>query len=379
MRSITLLVSGGLAVLATPTLAQAPADTLPVPPVVRSHGGVLRLELDAATSTVAVAGRRVALTVYGGQYQPPTLRLRAGDTLRVRLTNKLVDPTNLHTHGLSVSPLGNSDNVFLRVAPGETRDYEIAVPAGHPAGLFWYHPHPHGFSDLQTRNGMSGAIIVEGLLDPFPTLRHLREQVLLLKDLQTENGRFAVLGIGKHTTRTINGVANPTIVMRPGETQLWRVGNVGADLYYELSLAGHHFQVVARDGHRRARLTPTDTLVLSPGARVEVLVTAGAPGVYLLRTGDVDTGPAGNQYAGAVMATVRVQGPRMKPVGLPPALLPVEDLRPKVTNRRTIVFSESQDGDTFFVDRKQFDMGRTDIRVKLGAVEEWTIRNDADE
>jgi FtsP/CotA-like multicopper oxidase with cupredoxin domain len=137
--------------------------------------------------------------------------------------------------------------------------------------------------------------------------------------------------------------------------------------------------VVARDGHRRARLTPTDTLVLSPGARVEVLVTAGAPGVYLLRTGDVDTGPAGNQYAGAVMATVRVQGSRMKPVGLPSALLPVEDLRPKVTNRRTIVFSESQDGDTFFVDRKQFDMDRTDVRVKLGAVEEWTIRNDADE
>jgi FtsP/CotA-like multicopper oxidase with cupredoxin domain len=57
----------------------------------------------------------------------------------------------------------------------------------------------------------------------------------------------------------------------------------------------------------------------------------------------------------------------------------VEDLRPKVTNRRTIVFSESQDGDTFFVDRKQFDMNRTDVRVKLGAVEEWTIRNDADE
>src|SRR6266849_6417005 len=113
--------------------------------------------------------------------------------------------------------------------------------------------------------------------------------------------------------------------------------HAGADLYYLLTLDRHHFQVVARDGNRRARLTTMDTLRLSPGARVEVLVTAGAPGVYLLRTGDIDTGPAGNQYKGTVMATVRVEGSRTTPVALPPALLPVEDLRGKVTNRRTLV------------------------------------------
>jgi len=43
------------------------------------------------------------------------------------------------------------------------------------------------------------------------------------------------------------------------------------------------------------------------------------------------------------------------------------------------VYSESEDGNTFFIDGKTFDMNRTDIRVKLGAVEEWTIRNNADE
>jgi len=228
---------------------------------------------------------------------------------------------------------------------------------------------------------MSGALIVEGLLDPFPTLRHVPERLLLLKDLQVENGRVVLTHIGQNTIRTVNGTVNPVIVLRPGETELWRIGNVGADLYYQLTLDGHRFQVVARDGIRRARLEPKDTLRLSPGARVEVLVTAGAPGVYLLRTGDINTGPEGNQYAGTVMATVRVEGSPATPVAPPPggALLPVEDLREKITNRRTIVYTESRDGDTLFIDGKKFDMNRTDIRVKLGAIEEWTIRNESDE
>jgi FtsP/CotA-like multicopper oxidase with cupredoxin domain len=122
-------------------------------------------------------------------------------------------------------------------------------------------------------------------------------------------------------------------------------------------------------------MTTADTIRLSPGARAEVLVTAGASGVYLLRTGNIDTGPEGNQYPGTVMATVRVEGPPAKPVALPPALLPVEDLRSRVTHRRTIVFTETADGDTLFIDGKTFDPNRTDVRVKLGAIEEWTIRN----
>jgi len=358
---------------------QAATETFREPPVVASRAGVLRVSLRPASSMVSVGGQRAMLVAYNGLYIPPTLRVHPGDTIRLRLTNALAEPTNLHTHGLTVSPRGNSDNVSLIVAPGQTQHYEIRLPTDHPSGLYWYHPHPHGFSDEQTRNGMSGALIVEGLLDPFPTLRHLPERLLLLKDLQVENGRVALTHIGRNTIRTVNGTVNPVIVLRPGETELWRIGNVGADLYYRLTLDGYHFQVVARDGNRRAHLTTVDTLRLSPGARVEVLVTAGAPGVHLLRTGDIDTGPEGNQYAGTVMATVRVAGSPATPVALPQTLLPVEDLRGKVTNRRTLVYTESKDGDTLFIDGKTFDMNRTDIRVKLGAIEEWTIRNESDE
>jgi FtsP/CotA-like multicopper oxidase with cupredoxin domain len=361
--------------------SSVPANEFREPPVVASQAGVLRVSLTPAPSMVSVGGHRALLVAYNGLYIPPTLRVRPGDTIRLRLTNALAEPTNLHTHGLTVSPSGNSDNVLLTVAPGQTQHYEIRLPSDHPSGLYWYHPHPHGLSDEQTRNGMSGALIVEGLLEPFPTLRQLPERLLLLKDLQVENERVALTHIGRNTIRTVNGTVNPVIVLRPGETELWRIGNVGADLYYQLTLDGSHFLVVARDGNRRARLEAKDTLRLSPGARVEVLVTAGAPGVHLLRTGDIDTGPEGNQYAGTVMATVRVEGSPATPVALPPggALLPVDDLRERITNRRTIVYTESKDGDTLFIDGKTFDMNRTDIRVKLGAIEEWTIRNESDE
>ena len=354
-------------------------ETFRDPTVVASRDGTLELTLDAARAPVELAGRRVSAQAYNGSYLPPTLRVHPGDVIRLRLVNALDETTNLHVHGMAVSPLGTSDNVFLHIAPGRAQDYEIRIPATQPPGMYWYHPHAHGHSDEQVRNGMSGALVVEGLLDPFPELRGLREHVLLLKDAQIGDGKIVRRGIGDDAERTVNGQLDPTITLQPGETQLWRIGNVGADLYYLLTLDGHRFYEVARDGHRLARLVPKRQLLLEPGAREEVLVQAAGPGTYQLRTAGFDTGPQGNRYPGAVLATVRVEGAAVPPLTLPKRLLPVADLRRRITGRRTIVFSETADGDTLFVDGRTFDPSRTDTRVTLGAIEEWTIRNESGE
>ena len=350
-------------------------EALRDPAVVASYDGALEVSVTAARGAAQVGGRQVIAQVYNGTYLPPTLRVQPGDVIRLRLVNALDETTNLHVHGLAVSPLGTSDNVFLHIAPGRAQDYEIRVPATQPPGLYWYHPHPHGRSDEQVRNGMSGALIVEGLLDPFSELRGLQEHVLLLKDVQIGDGKVVRREIGDDVVRTVNGMLNPVITFRPGETQLWRIGNVGADLYYLLTLDGHRFYEVARDGHRLARLVPKRQLLLEPGAREEVLVQAAGAGTYQLRAAGFDTGPQGNRYPGAVLATVRVEGTAVPPLALPKRLLPVADLRRQITHRRTIEFSESADGDTMFVDGRTFDPNRTDTRVKLGAIEEWTIRN----
>jgi FtsP/CotA-like multicopper oxidase with cupredoxin domain len=95
-------------------------------------------------------------------YVAPTIEVNPGDTVRITLHNKLppdpscvatgMDPdtphcfngTNLHSHGLWVSPTGNSDNVLLSINPGVDFQYEYNIPPDHPAGTFWYHSHRHG-------------------------------------------------------------------------------------------------------------------------------------------------------------------------------------------------------------------------------------------
>jgi suppressor of ftsI len=354
-RPLLLIFSTALAALAVsrPAAAQTavappaqPGAAAPTafrePAALSSRAGVLSLTLTAARSSIMIGDQPAVAEVYDGSYTPPTLRVHPGDAIRLRLVNRLDEPTNLHMHGLRVGPGGVSDNVFLTVLPGHSQDYEFHIPANHPPGLFWYHPHEHHFSNEQVRNGMAGALIVEGLLDPFPALRGLKERTLLLKDIQLQDGRVANLGIGVHASRTVNGLVDPTLVMRPGETELWRIGNLGANLYYRLRLDGHRFFQVARDGNRLARIVPADELFLPPGGRIEVLVQGGTRGTFRFRTLAVNTGRGGDRYAGAALATLRVEGRAVPERTLPTTLLPVKDLRGSVTGRRTVVFSEGK-------------------------------------
>jgi FtsP/CotA-like multicopper oxidase with cupredoxin domain len=90
----------------------------------------------------------------------------------------------LHFHGLHVSPQHPQDDVLRMMAmPGESLDYKVIVPPDSPPGLYWYHTHPHGESAEQDLDGMSGAIIVEGIERYYPELRQMRERVLILRDL----------------------------------------------------------------------------------------------------------------------------------------------------------------------------------------------------
>jgi FtsP/CotA-like multicopper oxidase with cupredoxin domain len=135
--------------------------------------------------------------VRDGAFVAPEIRVRPGQKLRIRIDNRLPacaeepdappcqNNTNVHTHGLWVSPSGNSDNVMLSIRPGERFQYEFDIAADHPAGTFWYHPHQHGAGVVQVGSGMAGPLIVTG--DRRPTTTTPGDIDILLRD---ERGPF---------------------------------------------------------------------------------------------------------------------------------------------------------------------------------------------
>lgn len=158
---------------------------------VAAHEARLELDIDFTTSTIFNPATGEFDTVKLRSYRSPgteprvpfvapLIEVQPGETVRIGLNNKLpAEPdcakqvdninvphcfnhTNLHSHGLWVSPSGNSDNVLIAILPGVRFEYEYNIPADHPAGTFWYHPHMHGSTALQVSSGMAGTLIVRG-------------------------------------------------------------------------------------------------------------------------------------------------------------------------------------------------------------------------
>jgi FtsP/CotA-like multicopper oxidase with cupredoxin domain len=385
---------------------QAPIMDQPLvePEVRRSANSVLQTSLRCAYAYRDVGGARLYVRSYEGGSPGPTLRMKPGDTLKIRLTNDLPpnrDPmpadmshphqfnnTNFHFHGAHVSPSGIADNVMRSMVPGETYDIEIELPKDHTKGTYWYHPHHHGSADVQMSSGMFGAIIVEGDFAEMPEIANAKERLLVLTQVvydargMVEN--FDTL-FPETATRflTVNGQRRPTITMRPGEVQRWRILHAGYQDNLLLELDKHELHAIAYDGIQLGAVETMKTQLILPGQRADVLIQAGAPGTYELRALPYDQGhpsPVGP------LARLVVAGEPMNmklPASLPkPPLEAIKDS--EITGRRKLVFSAtSPEADAaghwqefgFFIDGKKFNPSRIDHRVKLGSVEEWTIEN----
>ena len=312
-----------------PSMAQQVGQTLREPPEYSSRDGVLQVKIVVERRQVDLAGHRLWALTYNGFYMPPTLRFRPGDRMDLTMVNRLGSVTNLHVHGLHVSPAGDSDNIFVHIQPGKTFQYVYRFPDNLAPGTYWYHSHAHPDSAGQVGGGLSGIIIVDGLARYLPgDLNGITEHVVALKDFQVDGDsiRTQNLHASSPTNRTVNGQLNPTIPIRPGETQLWRLANISANIYYRLHLGGERFHVIAQDANPVRDLWSTDTIVMPPGARYDVLVQGGPPGRTQLETLAYDTGPVGNQFPQQNLATLVSSGTPMPPAVLPTTFAPMEDL-----------------------------------------------------
>jgi len=380
-----LLRIGGLGVCVMAAASAAMAATpFANPPEMASVNGVLDGTLTVGSATVEVGAKQVTTTVYDGLLMPPVLRVQPGDQIRLHLQNDATFDTNVHYHGFQVTPRGPGDNVFLTITPGQTFQYDFQIPPDHPSGLYWYHPHFHPDVNPQIAGGMSGGIIVGDVLAPFPELAGITERVILLKDTKIRKGRVLPdPDPTGPTTRTVNGLWKPTIDIQPGELQFWRIGNIGANIYYELELPGHTFYVLAQDGNLKNQLVATNRLLIPPAARYEVLVRGAGRGKYPLRARRFNTGPAGDHYPPQKLATVVSSGQDVAGLPLPTVFPSPPDLRQEPAPiARTIVFADADSpnpNEQFTVNGQYYDHDRIDTTVTLGHNERWLLQNTSKE
>lgn len=392
--------------------------------------GALVLTVQYATGTIRRTGAngetlgwdQVRLRSYNGRLVGPVIQARPGDTLNIFLDNHLppepapappdvnaphgFNTTNLHFHGLHVSPAGNSDNVTLAIEPHEQFYYEVKIPEDHPAGTCWYHGHKHGAVAIQLASGMAGALIVRGDIDEVPAIKAARERIFLFQQIPylinplTNIGEVESVdhfaapdawpGLGRRIT--INGEVEPTIDMRPGEVQRWRFIHGGLREGLRVRLvrrgAGGGAEVpipqhqIAMDGLTTGRIDEVQETELYPGYRVDVLVSATDPrgnplprGVYWL----VDASPGAPAHA-RVLARVVVNGPIAR-MGLPAPrelapLAPFKNIADhEITGRQEVRFDVdvSVTPPRFLINGKPFDPDAPPRRLTLGAVEEWTV------
>ena len=178
---------------------------------------------------------------------------------------------------MSVSPLGNSDNVFVHVQPGETFQYQVRIPAlgRQGPGLFWYHPHAHGFVNDQILGGMSGALVVDGIDQLFPLLHGLPERFFLIKHVKFGDESEVV---------SINGQINPAVAIRSGEMQFWRIAHIGASDFYKFRIEGMPLYVMATDGHALSQPRKMTEFFIGPGERIDAIAIGPPAGEYPMRT-----------------------------------------------------------------------------------------------
>jgi suppressor of ftsI len=360
---------------------------------------------------------------YQGNNTPPVIRVQPGTVLNVEYKNELaaqskedcfghpcMQMTNLHFHGLHVSPNAPQDDVLdMMASPGETLHYSVQIPPQQPPGLYWYHTHSHGESYVQDLDGMSGAIVVEGIDRYVPEVLNMRERILVLRDLvlpsDTAKRKTVMESVAMQTTQcgtapedperafTVNGILRPQIDIAPGERQFWRIVNASPDRYADLELDSESFEVVALDGMPFAYHNPSirkrtmSHVLLPPAGRVEAIVTGPAADSHAaLRSRCFDSGPDGDSNPAMVLADIvsaqpsKVQarpplGGRPVYANFSPAVLQrVEASEPQFV----VTFTEDKQG--FYINGQKFEMNSGPmLTVNVGSLQHWRVMNPTKE
>ena len=370
--------------------AQSPeGDAFPTPPLARNEArrpGTVEVTIVAAPTKLSIIpGTTTDAYTYNGSYPGPTIDVHEGDRVIVHFKNRLPETTSIHWHGLHI-PAGMDGSPMNPVKPGASFEYVFTIPVGS-AGTYWYHPHPDFRTGYQIAKGLVGAFIVRPRRDPLPAMT---DRVLILTD-----NRFAPDGAfdfpARHSQQGIadeingregnvlfvNGRVLPTIPIRAGEVQRWRVINASAARVYRLAVPGQVMLHVGNDGGLFETPVPMREIVVANSERVELLVRGtGAPGSRtVLQTLPYDryvpqTRPAGWNVARDLASLAYSSAARADSVVIPASLRvvpPLDTLR--ATAVRIMTLSQGM------INGHLMNMTRPDVTAKLGRTEIWQVEN----
>jgi len=236
-------------------------------------GAQVTVELEAREVEWEFApGQSITGFALNGEIPGPTIEANRGDTLVVRLTNNLPQPTMIHWHGIRVpASMDGTGAVQRAVEPGETFEYRFEVP---DAGTYWYHSH-HNETE-QIERGLYGALIVRAEGEP----RFDRERVLMLDDLKLdEEGALSPFGDphehheGREgDVRLLNGRQEPELEIAGGQIERWRLVNAANTKYVRLSIGGRPFSLIGTDAGLLQEPRELTEVLITPGERVELAV-----------------------------------------------------------------------------------------------------------
>jgi FtsP/CotA-like multicopper oxidase with cupredoxin domain len=403
---------------------------------VAAKNGVLKAELILRHSVDTFGYTHYCLNykTANGEVEAPTLRLKQGDKLALDVKDRIavdaaesmgsmdgmsmpgnpcgdtgmmtINSTNVHFHGLNVSPHCHQDNVLTTlIQPGTPGfAFKIPIPENEPPGLYWYHPHVHGFTEFQVNGGAAGALIVEGMDKIRPEVAGLKERVFVLRQ------QYLVPWVPGPYQLTINyqvaaypGSDSPIIKMKPNEKQFWRVANATIQDFMPLQVqidgVPQKLQVIALDGYPLAKPRFEDTILVPPAGRAEFIVQAppSSQMAAIFTTNFYSTGPTGNPDLAQRLATIDVSADaeatqETKSAALTPqrsmASIKFAGLsQQKPTAQRKLFFSEEFGGTNgpiqFYItvdgqEPKVFEGNeKPAITTHVGAVEDWIVENRA--
>ncbi|MBV9942047.1 MAG: multicopper oxidase family protein [Solirubrobacterales bacterium] len=427
--AVTLLMLWG--VKGSVSVAQAPTVWTPVaglpledPAQVRPDAsGTVSVSLTAAPKMINVSGAALNARPWATNapgptsLDGPTIHVRPGGTIKVTFVNGLGAgiPTNIHYHGLHVSPTGIADNIFRTFDNGKTYRSVVHVTDDQATGTYWYHVHMHGLSEGQVMGGLSGLLVIDGLAGKLPRAwRGVRQRQLALRDVQTSGNSIVAqsdIVLPGPSTRLVNALYQPTFTMHAKRYELWRLANIGADVFYKLVFRNRarpqihaRFAVIAEDGEPVWRVAKYGTLLIPPGKRFDVLVAAPDAGTYDLVSlkyaqryvfsqgppATLDPKPLPVEVVNGTrvpvdqtLATAHVlPSSRTVPSApLPKALVPRDDLSRQhvsAAHKRTFRFQYTPANENFaaLINGTRFEPTEMPLAAPVrGTLEEWTLIN----